>query len=156
MHIQKESIIHPLPSLDVVKEREKRWRQTLPADYKAFITGFNGGIPDEKTFQCNGHRYAVTRFLCVLTNYRENQYGWYDISVVESQISERLTADLDLIGVEILPIAELFGGDYLCIDFRNSKENPCICVWSHEKSAEFDPVTYQVAESFSEFLDMLA
>ena len=52
-------------------------------------------------FECNGHGYAVTRFLCVLKNIRETQDGWYDISVVESQIGERLTDNEDLIGVEI-------------------------------------------------------
>lgn len=155
MHISKESIIHPLPTLEVIERRERKWRQKLPEGYKNFLLDFNGGIPEQKTFEYNLREYVVTRFLCILDDYRENRYGWYDVSVVESQLSERLTANLDLIGVEMLPIAELFSGDYLCMDFRDSKEFPCICVWNHEESVEFDPVTYKVAESFSEFLKML-
>lgn len=60
----------------------------------------------------------------------------------------------DLIGVEVLPIAELFAGDYACLDFRENKETPTVCVWSHDNSEKFAPVTYKAADSFSEFIDM--
>ena len=73
----------------------------------------------------------------------------------KSQIGERLTDNEDLIGVEVLPIAELFAGDYVCLDYRKSKEKPSICVWSHEESEDFAPVTYKVADTFSEFVEML-
>ena len=33
---------------------------------------------------------------------------------------ERLTSNEDLIGCELLPIAELFAGDYLCLDFTKN------------------------------------
>lgn len=61
----------------------------------------------------------------------------------------------DLVGVEILPIAELFAGDYVCLDYRKNKEKPSICVWSHEESEDFAPVTYKAADTFSEFIEML-
>lgn len=60
-----------------------------------------------------------------------------------------------MIGVEVLPIAELFAGDYVCLDYREDKENPFICVWSHEESGDFEPVTHKVANTFSEFVQML-
>lgn len=65
------------------------------------------------------------------------------------------TDNEDLIGVEVLPIAELFAGDYVCLDYRKSREKPSICVWSHEESEDFAPVTYKVADTFSEFVEML-
>lgn len=80
----------------------------------------------ENSFTCNNHEYAIGRFLCILQNIKEGDYGWYDIGVVETQIGERLTANEDLIGIEVLPIVELF------------------------------PVTYWVADSFEEFLCKLA
>lgn len=43
----------------------------------------------------------------------------------------------------------------LCLDYRKSKEKPSICVWSHEESEDFAPVTYKVADTFSEFVEML-
>lgn len=81
--------------------------------------------------------------------------GWYDIAVVLSQIDTRLTDNPDLMGDELIPIAELFAGDYICLDYRDSKTEPSICVWAHEESDVFSPTTYWVADNFSEFLEML-
>ena len=156
MKIQKDTIILPIPSRELIAERECDWELTLPEDYKEFIVNCNGGIPNENSFECNQRGYAITRFLCILENFSDSQKGWYDISVVESQIGERLTDNEDLIGVEVLPIAELFAGDYVCLDFRENKDKPCVCVWSHEESGDFDPVTYRIADSFSEFISILA
>lgn len=72
-----------------------------------------------------------------------------------SQLEERIIADENLVGVEILPIAVLFAGDFVCLDFRDDKKNPSVCVWNHEESGEFDPVTYNVTDSFEKFLAML-
>lgn len=155
MKIQENSVVQPIPSEELLLEKERKWRLTLPEDYRKFIVEYNGGIPEQKSFECNGHSYAVTRFLCIIKNYRENSYGAYDISVVESQIGECLTDNEDLIGIEVLPIAELFGGDYVCIDYRERKDAPSVCVWSHEESDEFEPVTYKVSNSFSEFIELL-
>lgn len=83
------------------------------------------------------------------------ELGMFDIDITWSQLDERLTDDGDLLGVDLLPIAVLFAGDFLCLDFRKSRNNPEICVWDHENSAELEPVTYHVANSFNEFLDML-
>ena len=35
------------------------------------------------------------------------------------------------------------------------RKNPQICVWDHEESGELDPVTYKVADSFTEFVSSL-
>lgn len=155
MTIQENTIITPLPTVALLQMREEKWHITLPNDYRDFLMKNNGGVPNELSFICNSHSYAVTRFLCVLEDYKNSQLGWYDISVVVSQIEERLTDNLDLIGVEMLPIAELFAGDYICLDYRTDKNNPSICIWSHDQSAEFAPVTYPVADSFAKFLSML-
>lgn len=155
MTIQNNTIILPTPSDELLEEKERKWRLVLPIDYKEFIQKYNGSIPNERTFLCNNHNYAITRFLCILKNIQESSFGWYDIGVVESQIGERLTDNEDLIGVEVLPIAELYAGDYVCLDYRENIKNPSVCVWSHEESGDFDPVTYEVANTFSDFLDML-
>lgn len=156
MNIKEGTVINPLPNEELIAEKEKRWRITLPKDYKDFMLQYSGGIPVCNSFWCNNHNHAVNRFLCILKDVKEGEFGWYDISVVESQIGERLTDNEDLIGIEVLPIAELFAGDYLCIDYRKSKLQPSICVWSHEESGEFDPVTYWVAGSFEDFCKMLS
>lgn len=156
MRILEESVVLPQPTEAVIQEFEKYWELVLPQDYKEFIKRYNGAKPENAAFLCNNCERMITRFLCILSNPNDNEYGWYDIDVIESQIGERLTANEDLMGVEVLPIAELFAGDYVCLDFREGKEKPTVCVWSHEESGEFDPVTYEVANSFTEFLTLLS
>ena len=154
MNIKEKTVIKPLPDdLEIVK-REEIWRLKLPIDYKIFIKKYNGGIPQEQSFNFNDHCYAVLRFLAIVKNIKENDLGCYDIDVIESQIGERLTNNMDLIGMKVVPIAELFGGDYVCLDFRES-ENPVVCIWYHEESGEFDPYTKELAISFEFFLEML-
>ena len=155
MRLFEESIVYPKPDAKILNEFEKLCKLKLPEDYKCFITNYNGAEPVEKYFEYNHGDHVVTRFLCILENPNASPDGWYDICVIESQIGERLTDNEDLIGIEVLPIAELFAGDYLCLDFREDKENPSVCVWDHEESDDFEPVTYKVADSFTEFVKML-
>ncbi|MGT8954557.1 SMI1/KNR4 family protein [Bacillus cereus] len=155
MEIKKESIIYPLPSDSLILKKEEYWRVQLPVDYKNFIKVNNGGSPEKKSFVCNNHSYAVIRFLCILEAPENIEIGMFDIDVTWTQLDERLTDDGDLLGVALLPIAVLFAGDFLCLDFRESRNNPKVCVWDHENSAELEPVSHHVADTFDEFMGML-
>jgi len=155
MNVKSETIINPLPTDEYILKKEKGWRVKLLVAYKNFIKNYNGGMPEETSFICNKHEYVIDRFLCILSDYRTHKLGAYDVGVVLTQIRDRLSDNPDLIGVELLPISILFAGDFLCLDFRKSKENPCICVWSHEESEEDMPITYFVSNSFEEFIQML-
>jgi SMI1-KNR4 cell-wall len=116
---------------------------------------YNGIEVEEATFECNNRGYTIERFLCILDDIENNPKGIYDIDVVFSQIGERLTENEDLIGAEVLPIASVFAGDFVCLDFRHNKANPFVCVWSHEESGEFEPITFKVADDFDECLKIL-
>ena len=145
-------IIEPKPSEELIIKEEKMWNVKLPISYREFIINNNGGIPEKRSFLCNNHEYVIDRFLCILEKTENNVYGSYDIDVVLTQIEDRLTDNEDLIGCELLPIAQLFAGDYLCINFNNGNSEPSICVWSHEESGELEPVFYNLFEIFNEFL----
>ncbi|MFC9710476.1 SMI1/KNR4 family protein [Paenibacillus sp. NPDC056933] len=106
-------------------------------------------IPERRSFSCNSHNYLITRFLCILEDPTDNELGIFDIDATKSQLDE------DLIGVALLPVAVLFSGDFLCLDFRESRNSPNVCVWDHANSGEFDPVSYFLAESFKDFLALL-
>lgn len=155
MKIDKNSVVLPLPGEEIYAYKENKWRVKLPESYKKFIGIYNGGIPFEKSFLCNSRNYAIERFLCILKDPKENPFGVYDISVVLTQIGERLTANEDLLGAEVLPIASLFAGDFICLDFRDKQKEASICVWSHEESGEFAPITYRVADNFNDFINMV-
>jgi len=155
MKIKKNTIVRPLPSEGLIKNHEKYWRLSLPNSFLEFIKENNGVEVEEATFECNNRSYALERFLCILEDIENHPKGIYDIDVVFSQIGERLTDNEDLLGAEVLPIASVFAGDFVCLDYRIDKDNPSVCVWSHEESGEFEPVTYNVADNFTEFLKTL-
>lgn len=156
MEIKDETIIYPLPDDVLLSEKENKWRIKLPDTYKEFIKKCNGASPVKDSFMCNNHSYAIDRFLCILKVTGERADEFYDIGVVRTQLEERIVSDENLVGTELLPIAVLFAGDFVCLDYRNTdKKEPCVCVWNHEESSDLTPVTYFTSYSFEEFLNKL-
>ena len=45
------------------------------------------------------------------------------------------------------------GGNYICFDYRNCKENPPIVFWHHE--VEENEGVFPLADSFDQFIDSL-
>lgn len=155
MRVIDDSIIKPLPSDELIKKLENVWRIIFPQSYKDFIKINNGCVPFEKIINCNGRKYVVDRFLCILDSPEGHEFGVYDIDVILTQIEDRLTDNEDLVGVELLPIIQLFAGDYICLDFKNDKGKVTVCLWSHEESGDLEPVTYFIANNFESFIEML-
>ena len=154
MNMQPGSIIHDDIS-QRIRKVEKYCRIKFPDSYVNFIEKYNVGVPINNEFLCNDHFYAIDRFLGFINDYKTSPLGDYDIPVVLTQVDTYLTDNPDLVGDEMIPIAELFAGDLVCLDYRENKEEPSVCVWDHEASDEFDPVTYHVADTFPEFIAML-
>ena len=154
MNMQPDSIVTGDIS-ERIKKVEKFCRKKFPDSYVNFIKKCNVGVPIDNEFLCNNHYYAIDRFLGFVNDFRTSSLGWYDIAVVLTQLTGRLTDNPKLIGEEMIPIVELFAGDCVCLDYRKNKEEPSVCVWDHEASEEFSPVTYHVADTFSEFIAML-
>lgn len=156
MEVKDETIIYPLPDDVLLSEKENKWKIKLPDAYKEFIKKSNGASPVKDSFTCNNHSYAIDRFLCILKVTGEREDEFYDIGVVRTQLDERIVSDENFVGTELLPIAVLFAGDFVCLDYRdNDKKEPSVCVWNHEESSDLDPVTYFTSYSFKEFLNML-
>ena len=152
---QDQAMIYPLPTDALLQEREAAWKVRLPDDYKEFIKNENGLIPSKRYFHVGNNEKVVERFLCVLENSKNNPLGMYDIDVVMSQLDERLFAHEDILGFELIPIAALFGGDFVCLNYVEDSVNPSMCIWYHEESYELEPAIEFVANSFTEFLAML-
>ena len=152
---QDQSIIYPLPTDALLQEREISWRVKLPDDYKDFIMKNNGFRPSKNLFSLTNRSFLIERFLCVLENTKDTPLGMYDIDVVMSQLDERLFVHEDILGFELIPIAALFGGDFVCLNYVEDSENPSICIWYHEESYELEPAIELVANNFTELLAML-
>ena len=80
----------------------------------------------------------------------------YDIGVIITQLDARLLEEEDeeQTGYKVIPIAVLFAGNFLCLDYRTG-DTPSIAIWFHEESDEYSPSLVKIADSFSEFIEML-
>ena len=155
MYKQNQSIIYLLPTDALLQEREVAWRVKLPDDYKELIMRKNGFRLSKNLYSLTNRSFLIERFLCILENTKDNPLGMYDIDVVMSQLDERLFVHEDILGFELVPIAALFGGDFVCLNYIEDPKNPSMCIWFHEESYELEPATEFVANNFTEFLAML-
>ena len=148
-------MIYPLPTDALLQEREVAWRVKLPDDYKEFIKNENGLIPSKRYFHFRHNEKVIDRFLAILAISGEKSEEAYDIGVVSTQLEGRIVFDEDSVGMQLIPIAALFGGDFLCLNYAEEAEHPSICIWYHEESYELEPAIEFVANNFTEFLAML-
>ena len=155
MSQQDQSIIYPLPTDALLHEIEVAWKVRLPDDYKEFIKNENGLMPSKRYFHFGDNEKVIDRFLAILAISGEKPEEVYDIGVVSTQLEGRIVFDEDYVGMQLIPIAALFGGDFVCLNYVKDSENPSICIWYHEESYELEPAIELVANNFAEFLDML-
>ena len=154
----KNTIITPLPDEQLLNEEEKIWRISLPASAKEFFKQYSGLIPKKNIFSGKlpqDQERIIERFLCILHDTQNHTLGMYDIDVILTQLDERLLYSEDILGVELLPVAALFGGDFVCLDYSQRRENPSVCIWHHESSYELNPSTTFITDTFEDFLGML-
>ncbi|MEK3757084.1 SMI1/KNR4 family protein [Paenibacillus sp. FSL P4-0338] len=155
MRMNVNTVVLPLPSDELLDAVERSLRVSFPEVYRIFIKENNGVVPITNVFSFKQQEYLIEKFLCVLDDSESDPiHGWYDIEVTITQIGDRLTDNQDLVGMNVVPIALLFSGDFVCLDFRETKE-PTVVIWFHEESEEFSPVTQQVARNISGFFEML-
>ena len=151
---KEQAIISPMPTDDLLHEREVAWKVRLPDDYKEFIKNENGLIPSKRYFHFGNNEKVIEHFLAILAISGEKAEEAYDIGVVSTQLEGRIVFDEDYVGMQLIPISALFGGDFLCLNYVEDPEHPSICIWYHEESYELDPAVEFVANNFTEFLAM--
>jgi hypothetical protein len=149
--------IMPSPTKEMINQFNEFYEIFLPKDFIDFLNENNGLIPkDILTFQTNNNEKVIERFLPMLD--KPNNYpmdGMYDIDVVITQIGERLTNNEELIGMNIIPFAALFAGDFLCLDFRINSKSPEVVMWDHNLSEEFQPSFEFISQTFGDFLSLI-
>lgn len=152
---KEQAIISPMPTDALLHEREVVWRVKLSDDYKEFIKKENGLIPSKRYFHFGNNEKVIEHFLAILAISGEKAEEAYDIGVVSTQLEGRIVFDEDYVGMQLIPIAALFGGDFVCLNYIEDPENPSICIWYHEESYELEPAIEFLANNFTEFLAML-
>ena len=154
-HDVEKAIISPMPTDALLHERVVAWKVRLPDDYKEFIKNENGLIPSKRYFHFGNNEKVIDRFLAILAISGEKAEEAYDIGVVSTQLEGRIVFDEDYVGMQLIQIAVLFGGDFVCLNYIEDPENPSICIWYHEESYELEPAIEFLANNFTEFSAML-
>ena len=63
---KEQAISSPMPTDDLLHEREVAWKVRLPDDYKEFIKSENGLIPSKRYFHFGNNEKVIDRFLAIL------------------------------------------------------------------------------------------
>lgn len=105
--------------------------QRLDEQFRKFVSGNDGAIPEANSFPVNGvaHMGGVDKFIAV-----------------EDILSER--AVIDDIAAHAYPIAQSAGGNYVLLD---QGDGGAIYFWDHE----IEGGTYRIADGLDAFLDLL-
>ena len=149
----KDDTVLPAPTTATLDWFESAHKFVFPEAFKKVLNHYNGGTPENPFFMQGFRERMIECFLPILEDPGDDsKNGAYDISVVLTQLDERIVSDLDYTGYEIVPIAALFGGDFVCMDFRENPKAPTIVVWDHEMSDDLSPVVELVSNSMDEFL----
>ncbi|MGG3580939.1 SMI1/KNR4 family protein [Priestia megaterium] len=159
MRSVKDSIIYPLPQDQDIAELEASFRVQLSNEYKTFLKRYNAcEIIDSTPLTIVNKRCQIERLLGIIKNLSEHPYGMYDIGCCETSLGEQGQNFYyeDLIGSELIPIAKLAWGDYLCLNFHYDKNNPPVYFLDYEESYECDSATSRIADTFQSFLSMLS
>jgi hypothetical protein len=137
--------LEPLKPVDdeAISGLESRIGVSFPADYRAFLRKYQGGVPAQTDFPLNDPQQdtaLVASFLAVApARGSRNIVGAMEL--LHDQLPERM-----------IPIGMDGGGDFVLMDFRGQR--PEIVYWHHERSGRPDQFTF-VASTFTEFLNLL-
>jgi cell wall assembly regulator SMI1 len=109
---------------------EKQAGVELPHDYRDFVLSHDGAEPDTNAFAIgNANSAGINRFIPLGETVSERRY-------------------IDHVSVKFLPVAWASCGNYVCLDL----ERGGVFFWDHEEPSG----DLKLAESFSQFLEMLA
>jgi hypothetical protein len=144
---------------------ERRFHLTLPADYRAFLLLYNGGIPAPDHFRIPGRQYdpgyyEAVNNLCSVWSASEPQIDsdfdlvWRLVHLDEYRQDEprwRGEPHRDLMVVGLMPPADL---DWICLGCRGAVLGQvfAMAAWLPDDSVEDRAF---IAPSFAAFLDLL-
>lgn len=150
-----EGSILPPPPPERVRLLEENFEQRFPPAYRDFLQRANGAKLVRPALRQGDGDMVIERFLPIVADPKTDPQGWADVAVVVTQLDERLVEDGDKLGYPIVPIAALFAGDFLVLDYRADAARPTVARWDHEASDELSPVTEPIADSFDDLLKRL-
>jgi uncharacterized protein (TIGR02996 family) len=157
----------PRPALtpDDLDWVERRFKLTLPADYRAFLLNYNGGNPEPSHFHIPGRQYEPGYYELVVNfpsvwSAAEPEIDW-DFDLVwrlvhldeYRQVETRWQGEphRDLMIAGLMPPGDL---DWICLSCRGKEIGRvyALAAWQPDDDAEDRAL---ITESFAAFLDLL-
>ncbi|MCP3740186.1 SMI1/KNR4 family protein [Rossellomorea sp. BNER] len=128
---------------DSIKKLEEKYKLKLPQDYVFYLQHFGNDYIRED------YRFIST--IELPQKIKQTQFeidSIYGLDNDENKLENKIKFYKDILPADLLPIADLPGGDLVCLGKRDDKQNK-IYIWFHEMSGEN---VYLVAESFENFI----
>ena len=140
---------NPPTTAAAIEDFERERGLVLPSRYKEFLLASNGGVPETPAFPVAG-----------IANYSVGVVQvFFGVGAQKPMPDLAEIYDFYAKGIPrgIVPIADNGGGDYACLDLRNSQERVAFWdkrhFWGTGEWRESD--LYHVSNSFEEFLASL-
>lgn len=143
-----------LPSISLIEKVENFFQVKFPSTFKETIFNYNGGQPEKDVFDTE---QTENETFSALISFSEND---------KINVFREYSYIKDKIPNKVIPFGFDPGGNYICLDYRESSTNPKVVFWNHEMS--IDQLTkkysmelyklydlYFVANSFRDFIESL-
>lgn len=128
---------------DRIKTLEEKYKIKLPQDYSFYLQHYgNDYIREDYCFIPSkdlSNKIKQAQFEV------DSIYGLYND---ENNIEDKINFHKDLLPADLIPIADLPGGDLVCIGTKDDKQNK-IYIWFHEMDGEN---VYLISDSFENFI----
>ena len=137
-----------IDNLEVITNYEKMKELKFPKLYKKLVRFHDGG-----TLKKNIFTYMYNEIL------DENVVGFFlpwqkeTLGIEGEYIIDQIESPPEFFPKGLIPFAPDGGGNYLCFDYRNCRENPPIVYWDH--GIEENEGIFFLADSFEEFINSL-
>lgn len=127
-----------------IKELEEKYNIDLPNDYKYYLRHYGNDYIKEE------YRFIPSVELSEKTNQSQLELdSIYGLNDDENKIDDKIDFYRDTLPVDLLPIADIPGGNLICIGTKGDKQNN-IYLWSHEMSGQN---LFHLADSFESFVE---
>lgn len=145
----------PPPPPARLERLQESFENRFPKAYLDFLAQNNGAKPANNEVNSAVRPFVIERFLPIVADPKTDPIGWADVAVVASQLDARLVSDENATGMDLIPIAAMFAGDFVVLDYRDNRAEPSVGIWDHEASDDFAPQVKTIAPTFSAFLSMM-
>lgn len=135
---------------DIIELLERNTGLKLPKEYIEFLKVYNGGRPESNIVELRG---AKIESISISTFFGSNLENYCDLMWNYNILKRRIPP-------QCIPIANLEGGNVICVNLTDDDTYEFLYLWDHEEECLYgEEITtdnmYLVAKSFAEFMKMI-